>query len=254
MLSNSQGQANSQTKEKGKPFLKRLRVPNLCKWGRSRSPSPPPPSATSPRPPPSSATANPPSQLSPPSSSPAQSIPVSPVPVPLAAPKSPPGDAGAIAADVLQALGPAEIRSRTHELLERRLGQEELKRLGWDQFRESTAERAQNVVQEVKTCLDRKKEHTEKVHKILQYVNEYCIIVDVAVQHQPQITALVWAGIRTCIQVCVLIISLLYIMRRPSPNLDYLHQLTTALSSWQQIPTKHLTDLNKPPKRLFQHS
>jgi hypothetical protein len=42
------------------------------------------------------------------------------------------------------------------------------------------------------------------VYKILQHVDNYCKIVDVAIQHQPQITALVWAGIRMGIQVSAL--------------------------------------------------
>jgi hypothetical protein len=111
-----------------------------------------------------------------------------------------------IATPVLQALGPAEIQTLTRRILEKpeRLGPEKTAEINWDEF-VSTGENTLGVIQDVKTSLEGKKEHTAKVHNILQYINKYCYIVDVAIQHQPQITALVWAGVRTCIQVCALI-------------------------------------------------
>jgi len=45
-----------------------------------------------------------------------------------------------------------------------------------------------------KACMDRMKD-------ILKTFNNYAIIVDVAIQHSPRITALVWAGVRATLQV-----------------------------------------------------
>jgi len=94
-----------------------------------------------------------------------------------------------------------EIRERTAELLRKKLRPEEVEKLKWD---ETTAEQAKEVVNTVKQSMEGKPEHTGKMYKTLQYVNKYCTIIDVAIQHQPQITALVWAGVRTVIQVCEL--------------------------------------------------
>ena len=99
---------------------------------------------------------------------------------------------------LLQALSPLEIRQRTAELLKDRLKPEELEKIKWD---ETTPEQAKAVVQEVQKSLEGKPEHTGKMHKTLQYINKYATIVDIAIQHQPCITALVWAGMRTVIQV-----------------------------------------------------
>ena len=95
-------------------------------------------------------------------------------------------------------LSPLEIRQRTAELLEGRLTAEEVKKIKWE---ETAPEQAKAVVQEVKRSLEGKPEHSEKMYKTLQYINKYSTIIDVAIQHQPCITALVWAGMRTVIQV-----------------------------------------------------
>lgn len=42
----------------------------------------------------------------------------------------------------------------------------------------------------------------ERLGNILKSVNKYAMIVDTAIQHSPEITALVWAGMRGIIQVC----------------------------------------------------
>ena len=97
-----------------------------------------------------------------------------------------------------QTLSPLEIRQRTAELLKDRLKPEELEKIKWD---ETTPEQAKAVVREVQKSLEGKPENTGKMHKTLQYINKYAKIVDVAIQHQPRITALVWAGMRTIIQV-----------------------------------------------------
>ena len=97
-----------------------------------------------------------------------------------------------------QTLSPLEIRQRTAELLKERLKSEEVEKIKWD---ETTPEQAKAVVQEVQNSLEGRPEHTGKMYKTLQYINKYATIVDVAIQHQPCITALVWAGIRTVIQV-----------------------------------------------------
>ena len=98
-----------------------------------------------------------------------------------------------------QTLSPLEIRQRTADLLKKRLTPEEAEEIKWD---ETTEEQAKVVVEEVQRSLEGKPDHTGKMYKTLQYVNLYSKIIDVAVQHQPYITALVWAGVRTVIQVC----------------------------------------------------
>ena len=41
-----------------------------------------------------------------------------------------------------------------------------------------------------------------KLYNFLRKVERYCKIVDIAIQHHPDITALVWAGIRFALDVC----------------------------------------------------
>ena len=96
-------------------------------------------------------------------------------------------------------LSPLEIRQRTADLLNERLTPEEAREIKWD---ETTPEQAKAVIEEVRKSMEGKPEHTGKMYKTLQYVNTYSKIIDVAIQHQPCITALVWAGVRTVIQVC----------------------------------------------------
>ena len=98
-----------------------------------------------------------------------------------------------------QTLSPLEIRQRTAELLKKRLAPEEVEKIKWG---ETTEEQAKDVVEKVHKSLEGKPEHTGKMYKTLQYIDMYAKIIDVAIQHQPCITALVWAGVRTVIQVC----------------------------------------------------
>lgn len=42
----------------------------------------------------------------------------------------------------------------------------------------------------------------EKVQVILKKIQQYVRIVDIAIQHHPETIALVWAGVRFCLQVC----------------------------------------------------
>ena len=97
-----------------------------------------------------------------------------------------------------QTLSPLEIRQHTADLLKERLTPEEVERIKWD---ETTPEQARAVVEGVQKSLEGKPKHTGKMYKTLQYINKYSTIIDVAIQHQPCITALVWAGMRTVIQV-----------------------------------------------------
>jgi hypothetical protein len=106
----------------------------------------------------------------------------------------------AVTQQSLLPLGQSEIRERTFILLEQRLSHKELRALEWEKYMGTTAEHAKGVVEGVRNSMDGS---ATKMDKILGYVNKYCTIIDVAIQHQPQITALVWAGVRTCIQVCI---------------------------------------------------
>ena len=94
-------------------------------------------------------------------------------------------------------LSPLEIRQRTADSLKKRLAPGEVEKIKWD---ETTEEQAKAVVEGVQKCLEGKPEH-KGMYKTLQHINKYATIIDVAIQHQPCITALVWAGMRTVIQV-----------------------------------------------------
>ena len=43
----------------------------------------------------------------------------------------------------------------------------------------------------------------EHFGKILKYMEKYSRLVDTAIQHSPQVTALVWTGVRAILQVCI---------------------------------------------------
>jgi len=103
----------------------------------------------------------------------------------------------------LKPLGQTEIRGLTYKVLKGRLSPEELVTLRWDQYTGTTAEQAKEVVEGVKNILNSNQFRATKIEKVLQYADKYCKIIDVAIQHQPDITALVWAGIRMSIQVCM---------------------------------------------------
>ena len=94
-------------------------------------------------------------------------------------------------------LSPIEIRQRTADLLKKRLTPGEVEKIKWE---ETTEEQAKAVVEGVQKSLEGKPEH-KGMYKTLQYINKYATIIDVAIQHQPCITALVWAGMRAVIQV-----------------------------------------------------
>lgn len=40
-----------------------------------------------------------------------------------------------------------------------------------------------------------------RIHNILKKMEKYAVIGDIALQHNPNIVALVWAGLRFCLQV-----------------------------------------------------
>ena len=103
--------------------------------------------------------------------------------------------------DFLRPLPPSEIRKRTYDALTRRLTPEELRRVGWEEYEGTTADKAAENIEDLKETLSDKKQHSKTMSNILQYINKYSAIVDVAIQHNPDITALVWAVARTLIQV-----------------------------------------------------
>jgi hypothetical protein len=114
----------------------------------------------------------------------------------------------------LKPLDQTEIRGLTYNVLKGRLSPKELITLKWDQYTGTTAEQAKEVVEGVKNILNSNQFHATKIEKVLQYAEKYCKIVDVAIQHQPDITALVWAGIRMSIQVCM---SVTEVLKHRSP-------------------------------------
>ena len=105
------------------------------------------------------------------------------------------GDTGS--QDCLRPMSTSEIRERTNAALARRLTPEELQEVKWEGSVDSTAK----VIEDLKTTLHDHNQHSKTVNNILQHINRYCAIVDIAIQHHPDITALVWAGARTLIQV-----------------------------------------------------
>ena len=66
-----------------------------------------------------------------------------------------------------------------------------------------TAAKAEGDISDLKTKLEGNLQRSKNMYNILQYINKYCAIANVTIQHQPEITALVWAGARTIIQVCL---------------------------------------------------
>ena len=73
----------------------------------------------------------------------------------------------------------------------------------------SSAENIQAVLETLKTAQgeDQKEKliGKDRLQRILRGVEKYTKIVDTAVQHSPEVTALVWAGIRGILQVSVLL-------------------------------------------------
>jgi len=81
---------------------------------------------------------------------------------------------------------------------------------------ESAADNIQSLVAELETAHQQNKDRrwrykdrdgnevvwVERLGKVLKSVNKYATIVDIAIQHHPDITSLVWAGARTMLQVC----------------------------------------------------
>ena len=107
----------------------------------------------------------------------------------------PAGDAGS--QDCLRPMSTSEIRERTYAALTKRLTSEELRGVKWEGSVGSTAK----IIEDLKATLRENNQHSKTASNILQHINKYCGIVDIAIQHHPDITALVWAGARTLIQV-----------------------------------------------------
>ena len=107
----------------------------------------------------------------------------------------PAGDAGS--RNCLQPMSTSEIRELTYTALTKRLASEELRRVKWEGSEGSTAK----IIEDLKTTLCENNQHSKTTSNILQHINRYCAIVDIAIQHHPDITALVRAGARTLIQV-----------------------------------------------------
>ena len=129
-----------------------------------------------------------------------------------------------------QTLSPPEIRQRTADLLKKRLTPGEVEKIKWD---ETTEEQAKAVVEGVQKSLEGKPEH-RGMYKTLQYINKYAAIIDVAIQHQPCITALVWAGMRAVIQVGDRLLSL-YSDLSSTTGYLYDHRLGPVLPSGQAL-------------------
>ena len=131
--------------------------------------------------------------------------------------------------DRLRPMPPPEIRRRTYDALKKRLTAEELCKVNWEG---TTAEGAAKNIEDLKKNLGGKK-HSKTMNQTLQNINKYCLIVDTAIQHHPDITALVWAGARTLIQVSRTI------------NNVVLEGKSHSLPSWRPITMKPLRASNR---------
>ncbi|KAF8247260.1 hypothetical protein K440DRAFT_629494 [Wilcoxina mikolae CBS 423.85] len=74
---------------------------------------------------------------------------------------------------------------------------------------EPSGDKAESAMEEIRRALDKKRsmeknsKTQQRIVKILKIMDKYCTIVDVAIQHHPDITALVWAGVRTFLMVAL---------------------------------------------------
>ena len=106
---------------------------------------------------------------------------------------------------------PPSIWERTLDIAETILHDHGLPPLDRNTFKSaSSAENIQAVLDTLKTAQgeDQKGGLTgkDRVRRILRGVEKYTKIADTAVQHSPEVTALVWAGIKGILQVCILLL------------------------------------------------
>ena len=127
-------------------------------------------------------------------------------------------------APCLKPLTTIEISQRTYEHLKEKLSNKELGELKWATYSGTTAEK---YIADLKEKLKGHQQGAQKMNNILLHVNKYCTIVDVAIQHQPDITALVWAGARTVIQV-----------RKTSTTTPWPNSNANFVSSWRLTATR----------------
>ena len=108
---------------------------------------------------------------------------------------------------------PPSIWERTLDIAATMLRNHDLPALDRDTL--SSASSAGNIqaVLEILNTAQKKNQKVEllgkdRLRRILRGVEKYTKIVDTAVQHSPEVTALVWAGIRGILQVSILFLSL----------------------------------------------
>lgn len=96
----------------------------------------------------------------------------------------------------------------TMEIADALLRVHDLPPFDWNTFSSTTsAEDIQSVIQTLKTPPqvndEKQRLGRQRLRRILRGVEKYTKIVDTAVQHSPEVTALVWAGVRGLLQVCI---------------------------------------------------
>ena len=79
--------------------------------------------------------------------------------------------------DCLRPMSASEIRERTYAALTKRLTSEELQRVKWERPEGSTAK----IIEDLKTTLCENNQHSKTTSNILQHINKYCTIVDIAI-------------------------------------------------------------------------
>ena len=98
----------------------------------------------------------------------------------------------------------ATVWQKSLEIAQNRLSKENLPPLELHAHSSQSAnEIAQETMRDLQQVIDTNQNgHGTVARKVQVVFNKYIGIVDVATQHSPEITALVWAGIRGILQVC----------------------------------------------------
>jgi hypothetical protein len=110
----------------------------------------------------------------------------------------------------LQGLMTAMLTANRHKIFNKNLTQDPKKRIDASHVQGNIAAcgvrdlvAAAASLQDQSPCNTRKGPWRERLERIIQAANKYAAVVDVMVQHQPHITALVWGAIRLLIGVSV---------------------------------------------------
>jgi len=98
------------------------------------------------------------------------------------------------------------VWQRSIQIAQKKLSEKNLPPLSLDdqncQTTHNTIELTISELQSIIKKYDEGGAGVERLGKILRTVEKYAKIVDTAIQHNPQYSSLIWAGIRAIVQVC----------------------------------------------------